>query len=102
MVELSWRAILEPLYEAALLTTLKRIQNVIPAHDLANQWDMAPKFAFLEGALSSPLWFSPAKEGLPNLCFPFMPLALHLEESLTLRSTVVKNSYTGSYSRRSS
>ena len=31
---------------------------------MAVQWDLASEFAFLEGAVSSPLWFSPAKEGL--------------------------------------
>lgn len=64
MVEPSWRAQVEPLYEAALLAALERIQDEVPAHDLAVQWDMASEFAYLEGAVSSPLWFSPAKEGL--------------------------------------
>ena len=64
MVEPSWRAQVEPLYEAALLAALERIQDEIPADDLAVQWDMASEFAYLEGASSSPLWFSPTKEGL--------------------------------------
>lgn len=64
MVEPSWRAQVEPLYETALLGALERIQDEIPAYDLAVQWDMASEFAYLEGAVSSPLWFSPAKEGL--------------------------------------
>ncbi|KAK0099692.1 hypothetical protein ONS95_013415 [Cadophora gregata] len=65
----------EPLYEAALLSCLRRIQNSIPAHDLAIQWDLAAEFALLEFSqldpqpnwkprfISSP-WFSPLKEGL--------------------------------------
>lgn len=64
MDEPSWRATVEPLYETALLAALKRIQDEIPAHDLAIQWDLASEFAFLEGAVSSPPWFSPVKECL--------------------------------------
>lgn len=66
--ESSDRAILEatvePLYEAALLAALKRIHDERHAYDLAIQWDVALEFAYLEGVVSSPLWFSPAKEGL--------------------------------------
>lgn len=64
VVEPCWRAQVEPLYEAALLAALERIQDEIPAHDLAVQWDLASEFAYLEGAVSSPLWFGPAKGGL--------------------------------------
>ncbi|KAG4414221.1 hypothetical protein IFR04_012627 [Cadophora malorum] len=65
----------EPLYEAALLSCLRRIQDSIPAGDLAIQWDMAVEFALLEFAKLDPQpeskpfyltnpWFSPLKEGL--------------------------------------
>ncbi|KAH7393518.1 hypothetical protein BKA64DRAFT_89599 [Cadophora sp. MPI-SDFR-AT-0126] len=65
----------EPLYEAALLASLRRIQASIPAHDLAIQWDLAVEFALLEFAKLDPQpewkpfyltnpWFSPLKEGL--------------------------------------
>ncbi|KAL8742271.1 MAG: hypothetical protein Q9190_005223 [Brigantiaea leucoxantha] len=64
LVKPAWMARVEPLYEDALLTILRNIQDNIPAHDLAIQWDMASEFAYLEGAASSPAWFSPVKEGL--------------------------------------
>lgn len=64
LIEPSWRATVEPLYEAALLAALKRIHDEIPAYDLATQWDVALEFAYLEGVVSSPLSVSPAKEGL--------------------------------------
>ncbi|PVH81589.1 hypothetical protein DL98DRAFT_548379 [Cadophora sp. DSE1049] len=65
----------EPLYEAALLSSLRRIQDSIPTHDLAIQWDLAVDFALLEFAQLDPQpewkplylanpWFSPLKEGL--------------------------------------
>lgn len=60
----SWRAIVEPLYEKALLAALRRIQDHIPPSDLAIQWDLASEFAFLKGAVSSPPWFTPVKTGL--------------------------------------
>lgn len=64
LVEPSWRASLEPYYEQALLTALKRIQDTIPSADLAIQWDLASEFAYLEGAGSTPAWFSPLKDGI--------------------------------------
>lgn len=59
-----WRSTVEPLYEGALLTALRRIQDSVPPGDLAIQWDMASEFAYLEGAASAPPWFTPIKEGL--------------------------------------
>ncbi|KAG4442590.1 hypothetical protein IFR05_001920 [Cadophora sp. M221] len=65
----------EPLYEAALLSSLRRIQDTIPHHDLAIQWDLAIEFALLEFSrldtqpewkppfITAP-WFAPLKEGL--------------------------------------
>lgn len=64
LVKPAWMARVEPLYEDALLTTLRNIQDNILAEDLAIQWDMASEFAYLEGVASSPAWFSPMKEGL--------------------------------------
>ena len=63
-VEPAWRATVEPIYEAALLAVLRRVQDYIPANDLAVQWDIALEFAYLEGACPPPTWFSPLKEGL--------------------------------------
>lgn len=67
----------EPVYEAALLSALRRIQDNIPAKDLAIQWDVALEFAALElvgtgrempagypFALRPRPWFSPLKEGI--------------------------------------
>ena len=64
LVEPSWRASIEPYYEQTLLAALKRIQDIIPSDDLAIQWDLASEFAYLEGAGSTPAWFSPLKEGI--------------------------------------
>ena len=64
LIEPSWRAGIEPYYEKALLAALKRIQDTIPSADLAIQWDLASEFAYLEGAVSAPAWFSPLKEGI--------------------------------------
>ncbi|KAK7523898.1 hypothetical protein IWZ03DRAFT_13801 [Phyllosticta citriasiana] len=46
-----YQAALEPLYEAALIRDLKKIEENIPAEDLAIQWDIASPFAMMEGAL---------------------------------------------------
>ena len=64
LVERKWQEVVEPVYEAALFAALRRIQDSIPAEDLAIQWDLASEFAYLEGAASSPTWFTPVKEGL--------------------------------------
>jgi methionine synthase II (cobalamin-independent) len=57
----------EVLYERALLTALRRIQDSIPKEDLAIQWDAALEFAMIEqveNPFFSKPWFSPLKEGL--------------------------------------
>ncbi|KAI9658359.1 MAG: hypothetical protein M1821_002492 [Bathelium mastoideum] len=60
----AWRTKVEPVYAEALKNAIKRIQNNIPAGDLAIQFDMAGEFAYLEDATHTPPWFSPLKEGL--------------------------------------
>lgn len=57
LIRPAWRAALEPVYTAALLRALRRIQDSIPHEDLAIQWDMAGEIAFLEGAALDPPWF---------------------------------------------
>ncbi|KAI9870161.1 MAG: hypothetical protein M1830_004621, partial [Pleopsidium flavum] len=59
------QAAVEPVYEKALLSALRRIQDEIPAKDLAVQWDVAVEFGMLEsiGFIFTP-WFSPVKEGI--------------------------------------
>lgn len=44
-----YQAALEPVYEAALLRDLRRIEAAVPPGDLAVQWDCAIEFAILEG-----------------------------------------------------
>jgi hypothetical protein len=73
----AYHAEVEVLYETAMLCALRRIQDNIPAKDLAIQWDTCLEFAALEFAdTSEPLppnypwafrpkpWFSPLKEGI--------------------------------------
>jgi hypothetical protein len=48
MVSPPYQAALEPVYEAALLRDLRRIEAVVPSGDLAVQWDCAIEFAILE------------------------------------------------------
>jgi hypothetical protein len=73
----AYHAEVEKVYEAAMLSALRRIQDNIPAHDLAIQWDVALEFAALELAgtdrempvgypfVVRPVpWFSPLKEGV--------------------------------------
>lgn len=64
-IDPSHQAAVEPVYEKALLSALRRIQDKIPAKDLAIQWDVAVEFAMLEnvGFVFAP-WFSPVKEGI--------------------------------------
>lgn len=51
---------MEPLYAEALLSCLQRIQDAIPAEDLAIQWDLAAEFALLEGVAGPPpKWITP-------------------------------------------
>ena len=64
LVDPAWKATIEPIYEEALLAALRRIQDHIPASDLAVQWDLALEFAYLEGVAFPPLWFPRVKEGL--------------------------------------
>ncbi|GAA3093601.1 hypothetical protein GCM10010464_66550 [Pseudonocardia yunnanensis] len=56
---------LEPVYEAALLAELRRIQDVVPSGDLAVQWDVCVEMAMLEeiGGLFTP-WFGPVLDGV--------------------------------------
>lgn len=60
-----YRAEVEKVYENQFLATVQRIQDQIPAEDLAIQWDVAAEFAMLEkvGNLFTP-WFSPVREGI--------------------------------------
>ncbi|KAK7706987.1 hypothetical protein SLS64_007195 [Diaporthe eres] len=44
-----YQAALEPVYEAALLRDLRRIEAAVPSDDLSVQWDCAIEFAILEG-----------------------------------------------------
>ena len=60
----------ESLYEARMLQALRKIQEAIPASDLAIQFDLASEVAALEadrGRIEDPYlkpYFSPVKEGL--------------------------------------
>ena len=72
LVTPAWRAIMEPIYESALLRAVRRIQDSIPAQDLAIQWDMAGEMAFLENAISFPPWFSPVTDSLVERACRFM------------------------------
>ena len=60
----------EPLYEERLIQDLRRLQEAIPAHDLAIQIDAAVEFALLEyegGRIQNPFfkpYFSSVKEGI--------------------------------------
>ena len=42
------QAVVEPAYEAAMLAEINKITDVIPAHELAIQWDTAIEFGMLE------------------------------------------------------
>ncbi|ESZ96092.1 hypothetical protein SBOR_3569 [Sclerotinia borealis F-4128] len=53
-IEPAYQEALEPIYTKALLRAVRRIQDEIPAEDLAIQWDVAVEFAFLEGIVSPP------------------------------------------------
>jgi len=60
----------EPLYEERMLQSLQRIQENIPASDLAIQWDLPTEIAVLEyerGGTQDKYWkpyFSPVKTGI--------------------------------------
>lgn len=55
----------EEVYESQFLASVRRIQDQIPAEDLAIQWDVAAEFAMLEnlGNRFTP-WFSPVRQGI--------------------------------------
>lgn len=53
-VEPAYQADLEPVYTKAYLACIRRIQDSIPAEDLAIQWDVACEFGFLEGIIQPP------------------------------------------------
>lgn len=69
-VDQRYRVQVEPLYETRLLDSLRRIQETIPARDLAIQWDASIDIAFIEyerGNLKVPVfkpYFEPAMEGV--------------------------------------
>lgn len=66
-MEPAWRATVELMYEESLLAALGRIQDHIPAGDLAVQWDVAQELAYLEDVASRPAWFTPVKDGILRL-----------------------------------
>ena len=71
MVKKEYQAAIEPAYEAAIGRALRRIQDTIPARDLAIQWDVCPEISILEdvdfyhpGRPGVRAWFQPVKEGI--------------------------------------
>ena len=62
LLELPYAARVEPMYEEALLSSLRRIQAEIPAHDLAVQVDCAVEFGLLEGVFFQPWWEGDVKD----------------------------------------
>jgi SAM-dependent methyltransferase len=61
-VDPEFQAVLEPVYEAALLGELAQILAAIPADQLAIQWDARVEFAMLEGF--TPAWFAEVRGGV--------------------------------------
>jgi SAM-dependent methyltransferase len=61
-VDPEFQAVLEPVYERALLDELAQILTAIPADQLAIQWDARAEFAMLEGF--TPAWFSEVRGGV--------------------------------------
>jgi hypothetical protein len=61
-IEAGSQAECEPPYAAALEAELREILSVIPAADLALQWDVAVEFAVLEGL--RPIHFTPVFDGI--------------------------------------
>lgn len=55
------QAVIEPAYEAAMLTELDKITAAIPHNELAIQWDVAVEFGLLEAAFIGSPWH---KEGI--------------------------------------
>lgn len=63
----SLRSRLEPIYQDAMLRSIKRIQENIPASELAIQWDTCMEIAMLEDvafAGNVRPWFQPVLEGI--------------------------------------
>lgn len=61
----AYRSAIEPIYEAALLRSLTRIQAEIPAAELAIQWDMALDMGMIEGLPWLQPWFDgPVLDGV--------------------------------------
>ena len=66
----AYRARVEPLYMERLIQDLRRLQEAIPAHDLAIQFDAAVEFAYIEyerGRIQDTLfkpYFSSIKKGV--------------------------------------
>jgi ubiquinone/menaquinone biosynthesis C-methylase UbiE len=56
------QAVVEPAYEAAMMTELEQILDAIPYEQLALQWDTNVEFGMLEGDL--PVWFPDVKAGI--------------------------------------
>ncbi|TGO27757.1 hypothetical protein BPAE_0037g00410 [Botrytis paeoniae] len=66
-IEPAYQEAVEPVYAKALLKAVRRIQDEIPAEDLAIQWDVAVEFAFLEGiVLHPPHWIMALKDSIVN------------------------------------
>ncbi|KAM0187076.1 hypothetical protein ACHAPC_004183 [Botrytis cinerea] len=66
-IEPAYQEAVEPVYTKALLKAVRRIQDEIPAEDLALQWDVAVEFAFLEGVvLPPPHWIMALKDSIVN------------------------------------
>ncbi|MGE0735199.1 MAG: hypothetical protein AB7G15_13010 [Alphaproteobacteria bacterium] len=61
-IEPDSQALVEPAYQARLLTELGMILNAVPHDELAVQWDIAIEFAILEGLRF--VHFKNAKEGI--------------------------------------
>jgi len=70
-----YRTTIEPLYEAALLKALHKIQDNIPHEDLVVQWDIVQEISLLEGVpyglenayglgKESQAWFEPVQQGI--------------------------------------
>lgn len=78
LVDYVYRERVEPLYMERLIQDLRRLQDAIPARDLAIQIDVAMEFAYLEyerGRIQNPFfkpYFSPVKEGLLERIFQLL------------------------------
>jgi SAM-dependent methyltransferase len=61
-VDPEFQAVIEPIYEVAMLTELAQILAAIPPEQLAIQWDARAEFAMLEGL--APAWFTEVRAGV--------------------------------------